>query len=216
MLENIGVAVNRRHLQGLALLLGLLGTIWVLTSWIVAGTPAQLILAGLGLLVGAILLNILNDWRSGFYLSLVWLLFEDLARKYLSNNMYIYFGKDVLIGMTYLSFFLALRRRQAETFRPPFLFPLSLFFWLAVGQMFNPGSPSLLYGLLGLKLYFYYVPLKFVGYALIRSERDLHRLLVVNLIMAGGISLLGGGEAVEGAQSKLQPGTHAENGRTHT
>jgi len=198
MLENIGVAVNRRHLQGLALLLGLLGAIWVLTSWIVAGTPAQLVLGGLGLLAGAILLNILNDWRSGFYLSLVWLLFEDLARKYLSNNMYIYFGKDVLIGMTYLSFFLALRRRQAETFRPSFLFPLSLFFWLAVAQMFNPGSPSLLYGLLGLKLYFYYVPLMFVGYALIRSERDLHRLLVVNLVMAGVIALLGVMQTIEG------------------
>src|SRR5207245_11229224 len=114
-------------------------------------------------------------------------------------NMYIYFGKDVLIGMTYLSFFLALQRRQAETFRPPFLFPLSLFFWLAVGQMFNPGSPSLLYGLLGLKLYFYYVPLMFVGYALIRSERDLHRLLVVNLVMAGVVGLVGVGRGVGGA-----------------
>src|SRR2546422_2284019 len=205
MLENIGVAVNRRHLQGLALLLGLLGTIWVLTSWIVAGTPAQLVLGGLGLLAGAILLNILNDWRSGFYLSLVWLLFEDLARKYLSNNMYIYFGKDVLIGMTYLSFFLALRRRQAETFRPPFLFPLSLFFWLAVAQMFNPGSPSLLYGLLGLKLYFYYVPLMFVGYALIRSERDLHRLLVFNLVMAGAGSPPGWRETCRGATFSSPP-----------
>src|SRR5437879_9708061 len=155
MLENIGLAVNRRQLQGLALLLGLLGAIWVLTSWIVAGTPAQLVLAGLGLLAGAILLNILNDWRSGFYLSLVWLLFEDLARKYLSNNMYIYFGKDVLIGMTYLSFFLALRRRQAAPFRPPFLFPLSLFFWLAVGHMCNPCSPSLLSGLQGLTIYLF-------------------------------------------------------------
>ncbi len=198
MLDKISLPVSRRHLHGLAMAAGALGAIWVLTSWIVVGTPTELVLLGLGLLVGAILLNILSDWRSGFYLSLIWLLFEDLARKYMSNNMYIYFGKDVLIGMTYLSFYVALRRRQAETFRPPFLFPLSLFFWLAVAQMFNPGSPSLLYGLLGLKLYFYYVPLMFVGYAVIRSERDLHRLVVSNLIIAGVIALLGVIQAIEG------------------
>src|SRR3989442_2410504 len=107
MLENIGAAVNRRHLQGLALLLGALGAIWVLTSWIVARTSTQLVLLGLGLLIGAILLNILQDWRSGFYLSLIWLLFEDLARNYQGYNMLIYFGKEFLILMTYLPAFLA-------------------------------------------------------------------------------------------------------------
>ena len=48
-------------------------------------------------------------------------------------------------------------------------------------QVFNTESPSVVYGLLGLKLYFYYVPLMFVGYALIDTNRDLERLLMFNL-----------------------------------
>ena len=38
--------------------------------------------------------TVLRNWRLGFYFFLVWLLFEDLVRKYLGNNMAIYFAKD--------------------------------------------------------------------------------------------------------------------------
>src|SRR5437899_6647772 len=40
--------------------------------------------------------GILNNWRHGVYLFLAWLLFEDFARKFLGNNMAIYFAKDFL------------------------------------------------------------------------------------------------------------------------
>jgi hypothetical protein len=39
--------------------------------------------------------------------------------------------------------------------------------------VFNPGSTSVIYGFLGLKLYFLYIPLMYLGYALIKSEQDL-------------------------------------------
>ena len=187
-----------KSLQAVAFGAGVFGLIWVLTGWILEGTTGTLVLAGLGVTVGAIILAILSNWRSGFYMFLVWLLFEDLARKYLGNNMAIYFGKDVLVGVTYISFFAALRRGKVPTFRPVFLLPLGVFFWLGVLQVFNPNSPSMLYGLLGLKLYFYYVPLLFVGYALLRSEKDLHQLLVVNAGLAGIIGLLGIIQAITG------------------
>jgi hypothetical protein len=74
--------------------------------------------------VVAITVYILNDWRSGFYLFLAWLLLEDLPRKFLGNNMMIYFAKDFLVGVTYVSCLIARRRRQFETFRPPFWLPL--------------------------------------------------------------------------------------------
>jgi glycosyltransferase involved in cell wall biosynthesis len=95
-----------------------------------------------------------------------WLLFEDFARKYLGNNMAIYFAKDVLAAVVYLSFFLAYRRKEVTSFRPPFLVPVLLFVWFGVMQVFNPASTHLIYGVLGLKLFFYYIPLLFVGYAL--------------------------------------------------
>ncbi len=187
-----------KGLQALAFGAGVLGLIWILTGWILQGTTGMLVLAGLAFTVGAIVLAILSNWRSGFYIFLVWLLFEDLARKYLGNNMAIYFGKDVLVGVTYVSFLAELRRGKVPTFRPDFLLPLGVFFWLGVLQVFNPNSPSMLYGLLGLKLYFYYVPLLFVGYALFRTEEDLHRLLVVNAGLAGIIGLLGIIQAIAG------------------
>ena len=68
---------------------------------------------------------------------------------------------------------------------------LSLFVWLGVLQCFNVGSPSLLYSLLGLKLYFYYIPLVFVGYSLIRTEEDLRGFLVINMSLGGVIAFLG-------------------------
>jgi len=64
---------------------------------------------------------VLSNWRNGLYFFLIWLLFEDFARKYLGNNMAIYFAKDVLAAAVYLSFFLAYRERRSHRFGLTFL-----------------------------------------------------------------------------------------------
>jgi len=181
---------------------------WQAAQWISAGQTKMLIFAGMGFVLCAIALTILRSWRMGFYLFIVWLTFEDLIRKYLGNNMAIYFAKDVLAGLTYISLFIAIRRGRAKLFRPPFLLFFAFFFWLAVLQIFNPYSPSVLYGILGMKLYFYYVPLMFVGYALIRDDRDLWRFLIVFMLLAGVVSALGIIQAVVGP-AFLNPATLA-------
>lgn len=147
---------------------------------------------------------ILRNWRSGFYMFLVWLLFEDLARKYMGNALLLFFGKDVLCGLTYISLLMAIRKGREQTFRPPFLFFLGLFVWLGVVQMFNQNSPHILYGFLGFKTYFYYMPLMFVGYALIRTDEDLRKFLVASTALAGLIALLGVIQAIVG-HSFLNP-----------
>jgi hypothetical protein len=189
-----------RHQALVSLLLGALAlwSAYIVSGWISTQQDQMLIFAamGLGLLIVAFM--ILRNWRSGFYFFLVWLLFEDLIRKYLSNNMGIYFAKDVLVALTCLSLFLSWRRGKEKLFRPPFLLFLGMFFWFGVIQVFNVYSPSILYGLLGLKLYFYYVPLMFVGYALIRNEEDLQRFFLVNLVLASVISGLGIIQAIIG------------------
>src|SRR5690349_21836162 len=157
-------------------------------GFIIAGDITSLGLAATAIVVGASVISILNDWHKGLYFFLTWLLFEDFARKYLGNNMAIYFGKDFLVLVVYLSFFIAYRRKKITGFRPPFLMPVLLFVWFGVIQVFNPGSTHLVYGLLGLKLFFYYVPLVYVGYALINSEAELRRFFFVNLALAAIIS----------------------------
>lgn len=163
-----------------------------------AYTAAQLILADdlptLGyaaflFLAAAVVIAVLNDWRRGLYIFVGWILFEDFIRKYLGNNMALYFAKDGLVLVLYLSFFRARLAKRLGGFRIPFRMPLILFFWFAALQMFNPASTSIFYGILGMKVDFLYVPLIYFGYALIQSKEDLHRffsfICVLILIVAG-------------------------------
>ena len=167
-------------------------------GFVLADDTTSLGLVAIGVAMCALVVAILNDWRKGLYFFLAWLLFEDFARKYLGNNMAIYFAKDSLLLVIYISFIAAYRRKEATGFRPPFLTPLLLFIWFGVIQIFNPGSPHLMYGLLGFKVYFYYIPLLFIGYALINSEAELRRFFFANLALSAIISGLGIAQAILG------------------
>jgi hypothetical protein len=170
-----------------------------LSQYVLTNDLGGLAIVGVPFVAGAVVLLILKDWRKGLYLFVAWLLFEDFARKFLGNNMAIYFAKDILLAMVYLSFFLASRRKEKiATFRPPFLAALLLFLWFGSLQVFNPGSSSLLYGILGMKLYFYYIPLVFVGYALIDSEAQLRRFFLINLVLMLAIIALGIVQSIAG------------------
>jgi len=175
-------------LAGLAVILYVM---WQLSTSIAAGSSRIALLLGAAFVAFFVAGRIAGDWRSGVRFFLVWLLFEDLVRKYMGNNMIVYFAKDVLVGVIYMSVAAAQLRGDALHFRPPFRWALGLFLLLGLAQVFNPGSPSLVYGLLGLKLYFYYIPLMFVGYAMLRTELDLRSFLFVNIVLAAVISLVG-------------------------
>ena len=168
------------------------------SSFVIAGDMAGLAFVAMAFVGCAFVVVILNNWRNGLYFFLAWLLFEDFARKFLGNNMAIYFAKDFLVLVVYLSFFAAYRRKEVASFRPPFLVPLLLLVWFGIMQIFNPASTHIVYGLLGFKLFFYYVPLVFVGYALVNSEAELRRFFFVNLILATIIVSLGIAQAILG------------------
>ena len=201
---------DNRRVKALVIGLVVLGAIWELTTWIIAGSDKMLMMFGLGIVVIVLVALILNNWRTGVLLFLVWLLFEDLARKYLGNSMAVYFGKDLLVGIAYLSFYFAKRRRQVETAKFPFLIPIGIFFLFAVVQVFNTLSPSPLYGLLGLKLYFYYIPLIFLGYAMLERPSDLERLLVISMVAGIVIAGLGIAQSVLGVQFLVPEDTAAD------
>ncbi len=179
-------------------------------DFVISGDMTGLAFVALAFTGGAIVIAILNNWRNGLYFFLAWLLFEDFARKFLGNNMAIYFAKDVLAAVVYLSFFLAYRRKQVISFRPPFLIPVLIFIWFAVMQVFNPASTTIVYGILGLKLFFYYVPLFFVGYALLNSEAELRHFFFVNMILAVIIISLGIAQSILG-HTFLNPAIPAED-----
>lgn len=171
---------------------------------IAGGDLNSLAFITLGFIVCVVAVTILRNWRAGFYSFLTWLLFEDLARKYMGNSTALFFGKDVLAFLTYLSLFAAVRAGREKTFRPKFLLFLVIFIWLGLMQIFNPGSPHVLYGVLGFKIYFFYVPMMYVGYALVRTDEDLRKFLVANAVFAGIIATLGIMQAIMG-HSFLNP-----------
>lgn len=181
-----------------------------LADYVINDDISGLAYVALAIIVGSSAVAMLNNWRNGLYFFLVWLLFEDLARKYLGNNMAIYFGKDFLVGIVFIAFFIAYRDKKVETFKPPFRAPLLIFMWFGIMQIFNPASTSVFYGLMGFKLDFYYVPLMFVGYAIVDSEKDLRKFFGVSVGLAAVISALGIAQAILG-HTFLNPEHPAED-----
>jgi hypothetical protein len=192
-------AIDSRLVRTVGLMFGLFFLSWTVAGWVITDNTTYMILAVAAVLSVAITMAILKDWRSGLVIFLCWLVLEDMIRKYFGNSMIIFFAKDVIIGITYVSMLLARRKNQLLVFKPPFMLWLAIFFWMALAQVFNPHSPSMFFGLLGLKTYFYYVPLMYAGYAILRTEEDLRKVLMLNMwiaIVVAGLGVLqsfGGG-----------------------
>jgi O-antigen ligase len=141
---------------------------------------------------------IFNDWRRGAYCFITWILVEDFIRKYLGNDMVIYFAKDVLVLLLYFAFFRAHKANLSKIYTPPFRIVLLVFFWYGLLQVFNPASTSIFFGLMGLKLYFFYVPLLFIGYALVDSEKQLRRFFLFNSVLIFVVAGLGLAQSILG------------------
>ena len=208
--QSVSQRLPRRPLAGLAYFAIAMAAAYKAAAYVIADDMTGLAYVAMAVAGGAIIVTILNDWRNGLHFFIAWLLFEDLARKYLGNNMAIYFAKDVLALTLYLSFFLAYRRKQALSFRPPFLVPLLLLIWFGLMQVFNPASTHLIYGVLGIKLFFFYVPLLFVGYAVVNSESELRRFFFVNMFLGMVIVVLGIVQAIAG-HTFLNPAVVADD-----
>ena len=168
------------------------------SEFILAGDTNSLIYIAISIAGAVGVITVLNDWRKGVYLFIAWILFEDFVRKYLGNNMAVYFVKDALVLLLYLSFFRARRNNPVERFRPAFLVLLLCFLFFGTIQIFNPSSTSVFYGLMGMKLYFLYVPLLYVGYFFVDSELRLRQFFAFNSILILIIVALGIAQAIIG------------------
>jgi hypothetical protein len=167
-------------------------------QYILADDLTTLELIGIVFAGGAVVVAILNDWRRGLYALVAWILFEDLVRKYLGNNMMIYFGKDLLALVVYLSYFRDRRERHGDKLRVPFRLALLLFVWFCVLQVFNPASTSIFYGILGMKVNFIYIPLLYIGYALFECEEDLHKFFSYLCVLFIVVASLGLAQSIIG------------------
>ena len=123
-----------------------------LAGWIADGNSTDLTLVAIAAIGVAFSIALLKDWRYGVYCFLVWLVFEDLIRKFTGNGVALFFAKDVILGLTYVAMWIAFRERRLLAFKPPFLLSLIIFFCVGVLEVFNTNIPNVIYGLLGISI----------------------------------------------------------------
>jgi hypothetical protein len=190
---------SRKLLVAFGFVVTFAGAAYEFAELVLAGDMMGFAYVALLAVGGVFIIASLNNWRNGVYFFFTWLLFEDLARKYLGNNMAAYFAKSVLFAVVYLSLFISVRRKKtAKIVRPPFFVAVMLLVWFGIMQIFNPASTTIVYGLLGVKLFFWYIPLYFVGYAFFDSEADLRRFFNLNAWLALVITGLGVAQSIIG------------------
>jgi hypothetical protein len=117
-------------------------------------------------------LIILRDWRLGFYFFMVWLLFDFRFRKFRRNIMALLLGKDVIADPASISVSVDVSRWKEKFFRLRFLLPFSLLIWLAVIHVLNTSSSHVVYDVLGMKIYFFYIPLLYLCCSTVHNDTE--------------------------------------------
>lgn len=111
-------AVKQQAFIGLFVFVAGVWLAWEAGGQIASGDLTTPEYAGLAVLACTAALVILGSWRTGFYFFLIWLLFEDLPRKFMGNGLALFFGKDILAALTYVSLYIAIQKGREKSFRP--------------------------------------------------------------------------------------------------
>ena len=145
-------------------------------------------------------------WQQALFAVFVLLVFEGALRKWAvpSAQAQMYLVKDGILLAVYLGFILdSLRKR----FEPKGVGSIKTI--LIVGlvwgciEVFNPNSPAILVGFIGLKSYFLYAPVAFILPYSIKSREHLFVLIRRYIIMAIPVAALGFMQIAAGPESRL-------------
>jgi hypothetical protein len=145
-------------------------------------------------------------WQRALFGVFVLMVFEGALRKWAfpSAQAYIYFVKDAVLLTAYVGFVLASRRSRVPLRgQAAIRIVLLVAFLFGCIEVFNPNSPSVLVGLMGLKAYFLYAPIAFILPYAFESRDQLLRLVRCYLVMAIPVALLGFAQIAAGPDSFL-------------
>ena len=157
-------------------------------------------------LVAPCALLAIRYWRGSLFGVFVLLVFEGALRKWAFPwaEAQIYLVKDAILLAAYLGFILDGRRKlPAEKGIGLITIVLVVSFLWGVIEVYNPNSPSILVGLMGLKTYFLYAPVAFILPYAIKSREHLLVLIRRYLIMAIPVAVLGFIQIMGGPESSL-------------
>jgi hypothetical protein len=145
-------------------------------------------------------------WQRALFAVFVLMVFEGALRKWAFPwaQAQLYLVKDAILLAVYLGFMLDSRKKWPS---PKGLGLIKIV--LAIGfvfgciEVFNPNSPSILVGLMGVKTYFLYAPVAFILPYAIESREHLFVLIRRYLIMAIPVAVLGFVQIMAGPGSSL-------------
>ena len=158
-----------------------------------ARPAAAIVVLGVAMLVGV------QSWRLSVFLALVYLPVEGVLWVALyPHTAPAALAKDFLFVIpAYIGFFYWCMKSKRNFVFPGFpLLAVVLLAGLVIVEIFNPLLDSLLVGLVGAKVWLFYIPMAFLGYHLVRNRSDLDRLLKIMCLMAIIPAIVGIAEAV--------------------
>jgi hypothetical protein len=154
---------------------------------------AALLLAGLVMIVG------LQSWRLSILMLLAYLPVAGILWVALyPHTAPAVEAKDFLFVVpAYAGFFgWYLKSGRSFTFPGFPVVPVVLLAGLVIAEILNPNLSSPLVGLVGAKVWLFYIPMAFLGYHLVSSRRDLDRLLTLMCLAAILPAVVGIAEAL--------------------
>ena len=136
----------------------------------------------------------IRNWRKAVIAMLVWAMFEGAIRKWILPGFQqpILLFKDVILIFAYIGYYFS---NHNDEYIPPKSGTLKVLLIVAISycifELFNPGIPSPLLGIYGLKNYIIYIPLSFLMSEIIKTRKDLNRFMIGICLLSLPISLLG-------------------------
>src|SRR2546421_2143947 len=145
-------------------------------------------------------------WQRALFAVFVLMVFEGALRKWAfpSAQAQLYLVKDVILLAVYLGFLLDSQKKLPSPKGVGLIkIVLGIGFVFGCIEVFNPNSPSILVGLMGVKTYFLYAPVAFILPYAIKSREHLFVLIRRYLIMAIPVAVLGFVQIMAGPASSL-------------
>jgi hypothetical protein len=145
-------------------------------------------------------------WQGALLGVFVLMVFEGALRKWVFPwaQAQIYLVKDAILLAVYLGFILESRRTISSARRVGAIKAiLVVSFVFGALEVFNPNSPSVLVGLMGLKAYFLYAPVAFILPYAFKSREHLFILIRRYIVMAIPVAVLGFLQIMAGPESSL-------------
>lgn len=167
------------------------------------GNPAVLLVAAIAAPCAFLAIKY---WQRALFAVFVLMVFEGALRKWVfpSAQAQIYLLKDVILLAVYIGFLADGRKRRFATAGVSSIkitFVIALIF--GIMEVFNPNSPSILVGLMGLKVYFLYVPIAFILPYAFNSPEHFFTLIRRYLLLAIPVAVLGFVQVTAGPDSSL-------------